>query len=87
MHVKQPNGLPVRTLAEAHAAVQAATDAYAVAKGNADHARKSETAALNELNNAQKVFDNAVQAERSAAPNQSDWRMTPALRVPVLEPV
>lgn len=46
---------------------------FTLRRAECDAARRAESAALNELNNAQKEFDAAVAALRDAAPSGSDW--------------
>ncbi len=74
MKITQPDGTPVKSLIDAQASLRAAINRYEDAKSKCDQARRDETQALNDLNTAQKVFDNAANAERADAPSASLWK-------------
>lgn len=61
-------------LANAVAAVAVANDRLARTADITAQARREETAALNELNRAQKHFDDLVATVKKSAPHGSDWR-------------
>lgn len=77
----------VRSVAELAEEVHAASSALVDARSRADAARRDETACLNRLNLAQKKMDEAVEALRSSADRDSDWknRKNPGIRHPVEE--
>jgi hypothetical protein len=59
---------------DAKLALWQAQKLYEAAQEDADAARQIETAALNQLNKAQRVFDTAVSDVRAQAPEASDWK-------------
>lgn len=69
---------PNPTIIDAHKRLLDANDAYITASQNAGAARQIETAALNDLNGAQRDFDEAVKRTRNAAAPGSDWKCTGA---------
>ena len=73
MRVLHADGIPALTIADAISKLKLARADYDVAHQESELARKSETMALNLLNDAQKAFDRAVDAERADPPWNSDW--------------
>lgn len=55
------------------ASLAAARERFDVAEQEASFARNRETSALNELNKAQRAFDDAVAALKDKPPRNSDW--------------
>lgn len=58
---------------EAAAKVQRLREAYILAKSAEDSARCETTNRLNELNRAQREYDEAAKSFKSLSPQQSDW--------------
>jgi len=58
---------------DAYANLLAATRAYEEAREKERRASKEETILLNTLNDAQKMFDQAVRQVHMNPPNRSDW--------------
>lgn len=61
------------TIEAAHAKLREAQERYNNAHNAYEAARSRETDARNELNRAQRAFDNAVAAVKKNAPWNSDW--------------
>lgn len=76
------------TVAECEAALRDAMKQHETAKQGADVASSIPTRATNELNAAQKAFDEAVERTRKAAPWNTDWssRRDPRRSAYVYEP-
>ena len=58
---------------QAYKALLEATREYEVAREREQKASKEETILLNTLNDAQKLFDQAVKQVHMNPPNRSDW--------------
>lgn len=69
------------TIETAHAKLREAQDRYNDALNAYVAARSRETDARNELNRAQRAFDDAVVAVKKNAPWNSDWHQTANLQV------
>ncbi len=66
-----PNEKP--TIEAAHTKLQEAQERYDDTHNAYEAARSRETDARNELNRAQRTFDDAVAAVKKSAPWNSDW--------------
>lgn len=64
-------------LANAVGALASANDRLARTRSVLDDARREECAAHNEVNSAQKRFDELVALVRKSAPINTDWRRPP----------
>lgn len=60
------------SVTEKHEKLKEAEEAYKLAKIGANAARSEETAAINQLNEAQKAFDEAVEKVKKNSP-AGDW--------------
>lgn len=71
------------TIEAAHAGLKKAQELYDDAHNAYEAARSRETNARNELNRAQKAFDEAVADVKKGAPRNSDWHQENARKVAV----
>lgn len=81
--VRRGGGMTRKSISDLAATLNTAEDVYTKARISADRARAVETAALDDLNAAQKALDEAMAERRQAAPAASDWHRSRLLPVEV----
>lgn len=83
MNIDKSEGSLNTQLANAVAAVAVANDRLAHMRSLADQARREETTALNNANEAQRHFDELVALVKKSAPRDTGWKRFTHVQVEV----